>query len=77
MTRLKSRSLTRLIKHRHPVAELTHLPRTERAQLPSPVRLPAESEGPQGELENCAEELVAIERLTVGQAFHKTVQSAS
>ena len=26
MTRLKSRSLTRLIMHRHPVAELTHLP---------------------------------------------------
>src|ERR1022692_3140390 len=31
---------------------------------------------PQGEREDCAEELVAIERLTAGQAFHKTVQSA-
>jgi hypothetical protein len=30
---------------------------------------------PQGELENSAEELVVIERLTAGQAFHKTVQS--
>jgi hypothetical protein len=44
--------------------------------LPPSVRLSAEVMNPQGELENCTEELVAIERLTAGQAFHKTVQSA-
>jgi hypothetical protein len=31
---------------------------------------------PQGELDNRAEGLGAIERLTAGQAFHKTVRSA-
>ena len=51
------------------------MPRTERAKLPSPVRLSAEM-WITGELEHCAEDLVGVERLMAGQAFHRTVQSA-
>jgi hypothetical protein len=51
-------------------------PRTERVELPLPVRSCAEMLNRRPEREHCAEDLVGVERLTAGQALHRTAQSA-
>ena len=56
-------------------ADNARICRIERAEPPSPVRSSVEMMNT-AEPEHCAEDVVAVERLTAGQAFHRTVQSA-